>query len=61
MMKFLLLSVCLISTSLQAWNCKFEKNIDQTLDLESSEELLVLAAAGQRSLSNCLIPTVAGH
>jgi hypothetical protein len=46
MKKFLLLGACLVATSLQAWDCKFEKNIDQTLDLESSEELLVLAAAG---------------
>jgi hypothetical protein len=35
-----------MSTGLQAWNCKFEKNIEQTLDLESSEELSILAAAG---------------
>jgi len=51
MKKLLLLSVCLISTSLQAWNCKFEKNIDQTLDLASSEELVILAAAGDLEVS----------
>lgn len=47
MRKFLLLGVCLVATSLQAWDCKFEKNIEQTLDLGSSEALLILAAAGE--------------
>jgi len=46
MKKFLLLSVCLVSSGLQAWDCEYEKNIDQTLDLGSAEELLVMAAAG---------------
>lgn len=46
MNKFLLLCVCLFSTSLQAWNCKYEKNIEQELDLTGSEVLIILAAAG---------------
>jgi len=46
MKKFLILSACLICSSLQAWDCKFDKKIDQTLDLGASEELTVLAAAG---------------
>lgn len=41
-----LLCALLASTSLQAWNCKFEKNFDQSLDLSNSETLSVLAAAG---------------
>jgi DUF4097 and DUF4098 domain-containing protein YvlB len=47
MNKFLLVILaCLISTSLQAWNCKYEKIIKQELDLAGSEELIILAAAG---------------
>jgi hypothetical protein len=46
MKKFLLLSVCLFSFGLQASDCEFKKNIDQTLDLSGSEELAVLAGAG---------------
>ena len=46
MNKFLLLCVCLFSTSLQAWNCKYEKNIEQVLDLTGSEMLIILAGAG---------------
>jgi len=46
MNKILFLCVCLFSTSLQAWNCKYEKDIDQVLDLEGSEMLVVLAGAG---------------
>lgn len=64
MKKILFLCVCLISTSLQAWNCKFEKNIDQTLDLESSEALLVLAAAGDlevTGVSDSQVATIKGR
>ena len=43
MNKLLILSVFLFSTSLQAWNCKYEKEIDQELDLEGAEVLVVLA------------------
>ena len=46
-----LLCALLASTSLQAWNCKFEKNIDQTLDLSGSETLSVLAAAGDLEIT----------
>ena len=46
MKKLLILSVCLFSTSLQAWNCKYEKEIDQVLDLNGSEKLTILAGAG---------------
>jgi hypothetical protein len=42
----LILSCFFMSAHLQAWNCKFEKEIDQTLDLENSEKLVVMAAAG---------------
>lgn len=46
MNKLLILSICLFSTSLQAWNCKYEKDIDQVLDLNGSEKLTILAGAG---------------
>jgi len=51
MNKFLLLCVCLFSTSLQAWNCKYEKNIEQELDLTGSEVLIILAAAGDLDIA----------
>jgi DUF4097 and DUF4098 domain-containing protein YvlB len=48
MKKFLLLCACLVSSGLQASDyCEYEKNIDQTLDLAGSEELFVLAGAGE--------------
>lgn len=46
MNKLLILCICLFSTSLQAWFCEYEKEIDQVLDLEGSEMLTVLAGAG---------------
>jgi hypothetical protein len=46
MNKLLILFICLFSTSLQAWNCKYEKEINQVLDLEGSEVLTILAGAG---------------
>jgi hypothetical protein len=46
MNKILFLSICLFSTSLQAWTCSYEKEIDQVLDLEGSEVLTILAGAG---------------
>lgn len=51
MIRFLLLSACLVSASAQAWDCKYEKNIDQELDLAGSEELSVLAAAGDLEIT----------
>jgi hypothetical protein len=38
--------VFLLPFSLQASDCKYSKDIDQTLDLAGSEELAVMAAAG---------------
>lgn len=46
MKTILLLTACLISTTAQAWDCKYEKNIEQELSLAGSEELVVKAAAG---------------
>ena len=46
-----LLGICLVSTGLQASDCEFEKNIDQTLDLSGSEQLTVLAAAGELGIT----------
>jgi len=46
MKNYLLLSLILLPVSLQAWDCKYSKNIDETLDLASSEQLVVKAAAG---------------
>ena len=59
MKKILLLSACLMTTSVQAWNCKFEKNIDQSLDLENTEQLLILAAAGDLEVTGVKGSTVA--
>jgi hypothetical protein len=42
----LILGICLFSTSLQAWNCKYEKEIDQELVLDGAEVLTILAGAG---------------
>jgi DUF4097 and DUF4098 domain-containing protein YvlB len=46
MNKTLWLCTLLITPTLQAWDCKFEKQIDQVLDLSGSKELAVHAAAG---------------
>jgi len=46
MNKLLIVCVCLFSTSLQAWNCKYEKDINQELDLEGADRLTILAGAG---------------
>ena len=46
MNRLLILGICLFSTSLQAWNCKYEKEIDQELDLDGAEVLTILAGAG---------------
>jgi DUF4097 and DUF4098 domain-containing protein YvlB len=63
MKKILILSFFLMSASLQAWNCKFEKEIDQTLDLKDSVELIVMAAAGDleiRGASNGSVASIKG-
>ncbi len=46
MRSFAVLAVCLAATSAQAWDCKYEKDIDQTLDLAGSDQLFVVAGAG---------------
>lgn len=46
MKRFLLFSLFLLPVSLQASDCKYVKDIDQSLDLSSSQSLLVKAAAG---------------
>ena len=46
MKKFFLLCGCLVFSGLQASDCEYEEMIDQTLDLSGSEELSVMAAAG---------------
>lgn len=51
-MRATLICITLLSSGLAiplpalAWDCAYEKDISQTLDLSSSEELAVLAAAG---------------
>jgi len=47
MKKFLLLGTCLVSFGLQASDCEYEMKIDQTLDLSGSQELSVMAGAGE--------------
>ncbi len=51
MKKILLLCACLFPSVLQAWDCKYEKDIDLALDLAGSEELSVLAAAGDLEIT----------
>ena len=46
MKKFLVLLAALAAGSAQAWDCKFAKDIDVSLDLAGSEQLRVAAAAG---------------
>ena len=51
MKKSMLLIVCMFSSQLSAWDCKYEKQIDQSLDLSGSSELQVLAAAGDLEIT----------
>jgi hypothetical protein len=46
MRKILFLSCFLIAPAVQAWDCKYEKTIDETLDLSGSESLRIAAKAG---------------
>lgn len=46
MKKSIVLFAFLMAPALQAWECEYEKSIDQELDLAGSETLSVLAAAG---------------
>jgi hypothetical protein len=46
MRKILIVCSLLIAPAAQAWNCSFEKTIDETLDLSNSESLRIAAAAG---------------
>lgn len=47
MRKTILIFAVLMAPALQAWECKYEKSIDQELDLAGSETLKVLASAGE--------------
>lgn len=51
MSKFLVLLAVLAAGNAQAWNCKFEKDIDRTLDLAGSEQLSVIAGAGDLEIT----------
>jgi hypothetical protein len=46
MNRFLVLLAALAAGSAQAWDCKYEKDIDISLNLTGSEQLNVVAAAG---------------
>lgn len=46
MRKFLVLLAVLAAGSAYAWDCKYEKNFDVSLDLADSEKLTIAAAAG---------------
>ena len=46
MKKTILMFALLAAPAAQAWNCSYEKQIDEVLDLAGSEELVVNAAAG---------------
>ena len=43
----LFVSLCLVSASLQAWDCRYERKIEESLDLSGSESLSIRAAAGE--------------
>lgn len=47
MKRYLLLGLCLLSSSLMAWDCRYEKDIEDTLDLAGAESLSVRAGAGE--------------
>lgn len=51
MNRYLLSLALLAAGSAQAWDCKFGKDIDLTLDLAGSEQLSVLAAAGDLAMT----------
>jgi len=64
MIRFVLLAACLVSASVQAWDCKYEKRIDQELDLAGSEKLSVMAAAGDLEItgtSDSQVATIKGR
>lgn len=46
MKKYLVLLAALAAGGAQAWDCKYEKDLDVTLDVGGSERLTVVAAAG---------------
>lgn len=51
MKPYLVLLAGLVAGSAQAWDCKFEKDIDVTLDLSGNEHLTVQAQAGDLSVT----------
>ena len=51
MKKILLLTACLFTTGLQAWDCKYEESIDKQLDLTGTELLSISAAAGDLEIT----------
>jgi hypothetical protein len=51
MKKFLILTACLFTTGLQAWDCEFEESIDEKLDLTGTELLSISAAAGDLEIT----------
>lgn len=64
MKKFLFLCACLVSSGLQASDCKFEEKINQALDLAGSDELSVLARAGElriKGVKGSEVATISGR
>ena len=51
MKKYLVLLAVLAAGSAQAWDCKYQKDLDVTLNLAGSEQLSVLATAGDLRIS----------
>jgi len=45
-----LVCALLIAPAAQAWNCEYEKQLDQVLDLSGSDELSVIARAGDLNI-----------
>jgi len=46
MQRYLILLAALVAGSAHAWDCKYEKELDVSLDLADSEKLTIAAAAG---------------
>lgn len=51
MRTFLAVALALAAGSAQAWGCKYEKDIDLTLDLSGSEQLAIDAVAGDLEIT----------
>jgi hypothetical protein len=51
MNKYLVLLAVLVAGNAQAWNCKHQRDLDLTLDLDASELLSIIAGAGDLEIT----------